>query len=68
VEWWRSACFELSATTLQLEARHVSALRDLPSHHKDPFDRMLIAQAINEELILVTSDETMHKYPVTVAW
>jgi PIN domain nuclease of toxin-antitoxin system len=68
VQWWHTACFELAATTLQLDAKHVSALRGLPSHHKDSFDRILIAQAVAEQLILVTSDEMVRKYPVASAW
>lgn len=38
----------------------------LPEHHKDPFDRMLIAQAQAEGLILVTCDEKIHKYNIRI--
>ena len=40
----------------------------LPLIHKDPFDRMLIAQAIHHRLTLVTVDETIRRYPVTTLW
>ncbi len=43
---------------------HVFALDTLPLHHKDPFDRMLIAQSNVEELFVVTKDEIFSSYPV----
>ena len=42
------------------------ATLDLPTHHKDPFDRMLLAQARVEGLALVTSDERVARYAGTV--
>jgi PIN domain nuclease of toxin-antitoxin system len=53
---------------LPIELRHVLALDVLPDHHKDPFDRLLIAQAKAEGLTLITNDPVITKYPVTVAW
>jgi PIN domain nuclease of toxin-antitoxin system len=43
---------------------HVLALDSLPSHHKDPFDRLLIAQSIEEGLTLVSADAQFSAYPV----
>jgi PIN domain nuclease of toxin-antitoxin system len=43
---------------------HVLALDALPFHHKDPFDRLLIAQSIEEDLTLVTEDSQFSAYPV----
>jgi PIN domain nuclease of toxin-antitoxin system len=40
----------------------------LPEHHRDPFDRILIAQTIAEGLTMITSDAAIHQYPVTVVW
>jgi PIN domain nuclease of toxin-antitoxin system len=40
----------------------------LPDHHGDPFDRILVAQAQIENLVLVSGDEQIARYPVTVAW
>lgn len=40
----------------------------LPDHHKDPFDRLFIAQAINNNAILVTRDRTISQYPVETFW
>jgi len=47
---------------------HVLALQDLPTHHKDPFDRLLIAQANVEEAVLVSHDPIFTHYPVKVLW
>ena len=40
----------------------------LPLIHRDPFDRMLIAQAIHHDLEFIASDEAIHKYPVRIFW
>jgi PIN domain nuclease of toxin-antitoxin system len=53
---------------LSITLPHVLALDKLPAHHKDPFDRLLIAQATVEEAVLVTGDPIFAKYPVKVAW
>ena len=45
---------------------HVLALDTLPLHHKDPFDRLLIAQSIEEDLTLVSADSQFSAYPVTL--
>lgn len=47
---------------LAISSEHAVATLDLPSHHKDPFDRMLVAQAQVEGLALVTSDELVARY------
>jgi PIN domain nuclease of toxin-antitoxin system len=43
-------------------------LIDLPLHHRDPFDRLLIAQAIERSLLLVSADEVFDTYPVQLFW
>jgi PIN domain nuclease of toxin-antitoxin system len=60
--WWRDALAQLAATPLVLRAEHISGVCILPSHHKDPFDRILIAQAIAEDVSLVTSDGVLASY------
>ena len=60
--WWREAQEQLSATPLLLRPQHVAAVQGLPPVHKDPFDRMLIAQATVEGLVLVSSDAAVRKY------
>jgi PIN domain nuclease of toxin-antitoxin system len=47
---------------------HVFAVEPLPPHHKDPFDRLLVAQANVEGAVLLTADPVMAQYPVTVLW
>ena len=47
---------------------HMLALDSLPFHHKDPFDRLLIAQANVENAILLSKDHIMSKYQVNVTW
>jgi len=49
---------------LSMTLNHVLALEDLPVHHKDPFDRLLIAQANVEEAVLVSSDSAFSEYSV----
>jgi PIN domain nuclease of toxin-antitoxin system len=51
---------------LGVEALHVRAVADLPLHHRDPFDRMLVAQAQVERLTLVTRDAQLAQYDVKV--
>jgi PIN domain nuclease of toxin-antitoxin system len=47
---------------------HAVKVYELPSHHSDPFDRMLIAQAMVEQMTLLTSDREFEKYPIDVIW
>jgi PIN domain nuclease of toxin-antitoxin system len=49
---------------LPIELTHTRAVRDLPFHHRDPFDRMLVAQAQVERLTLVTRDARLAEYDV----
>ncbi len=51
---------------LGLAAAHGLAVSELPLHHRDPFDRLLISQAREERLTLVTADERIHRYDVEV--
>jgi PIN domain nuclease of toxin-antitoxin system len=60
--WWRDALDQLEAQPILLRPDHLEALYELPRAHKDPFDRMLIAQAISEDLRLATTDETVRRY------
>jgi PIN domain nuclease of toxin-antitoxin system len=54
----------LRFTELPVRLRHVDALRDLPPLHRDPFDRMLVAQAGADGLTLVTADDRLRAYDV----
>lgn len=53
---------------LSITCLHAEAAAKLPYHHRDPFDRMLIAQAQVEGLLLITHDELFKGYDVNVLW
>ena len=53
---------------LPIDLAHISNLEQLPAHHKDPFDRIIIAQAIIEGLTIVTVDHVFSDYSVPVIW
>lgn len=55
-------------TLLPVLASHVYAMRELPRIHRDPFDRLLVAQVVVEEASIATSDEEVGRYPVKVFW
>ena len=55
-------------TVLKISMEHALAAGSLPGPHRDPFDRMLIAQGQLEELTIVTSDPAFKQYPVTLLW
>lgn len=52
--------------TLPIQTAHLQCLLSLPFHHRDPFDRLIIAQAIAEEMTLVSSDVAFSAYPVSL--
>ena len=66
--WWRRAVELLAGRVLPIRASHVAALSRLPGLHKDPFDRILIAQAIADGLDFVTNDAPIRAYPVRTIW
>jgi len=53
---------------LHIEPKHTAALIRLPFHHKDPFDRLLIAQAIIEGIPIVSGDPVLDSYPIKRLW
>jgi len=53
---------------LPIQLSHILGLQDLPTHHKDPFDRLLISQARVEDLTLVSSDQYFLMYPIQLLW
>jgi len=55
-------------TWLPITAQHAWQVRDLPIHHGDPFDRILVAQAVIEGLPIVTTDARFGEYGVDVRW
>ena len=53
---------------LSIKLAHVLQIERLQLHHRDPFDRMLIAQGIEERLPIITADPIFSRYPVKVIW
>ena len=53
---------------LQIEDDYLKSLSSLPVIHKDPFDRLLIATALAEDLTVITTDENIQKYDVSWVW
>ncbi len=53
---------------LDISLRHAARVATLAPHHKDPFDRMLVAQALCESMTLVSRDRELEKYGVGVLW
>lgn len=53
---------------LPIRYEHILQLEALPLHHADPFDRLLVAQAITETLPILTADQKFRLYPVKVLW
>jgi PIN domain nuclease of toxin-antitoxin system len=55
-------------SVLALNFDHVRRLEEIALHHRDPFDRILIAQSLEEKLPLVTADPHFKKYPIQLIW
>ncbi len=65
---WYAALMRLDLTHLQISPVHAVGVQDLPWHHRDPFDRLLVAQALAEDAILVTADRVLEAYPAQTWW
>ena len=53
---------------LPIKFIHTQQLIDLPLHHRNPFDRLIIAQAMAENMVVVTKDENFNCYPIEIIW
>lgn len=60
--------FDQGFHILPVEPQHTAVLIGLPHHHRDPFDRLLIAQALVEGIPIVTGDPAFALYPVARVW
>ncbi len=56
------------AQPLPIGLDHAEAVGELPWHHRDPFDRLLVAQAIMEQAVLVSDDEALQPYGAPMVW
>ncbi len=68
IPWWRRFVVGARIPALPIRAAHIGALAALPDHHKDPFDRVLVAQALTEGLVIATKDEVLGRYGVQIVW
>jgi PIN domain nuclease of toxin-antitoxin system len=68
VAYFRDEMENYSMQLLPIRYQHILQLEALPVHHRDPFDRLLIAQAIAESLPILTHDDMFSLYPVKVIW
>jgi PIN domain nuclease of toxin-antitoxin system len=55
-------------SVLPIEPKHTAALLRLPFHHRDPFDRLIIAQSMVEQIAIIGGDPDFDAYPVTRIW
>jgi len=53
---------------MPIRFEHLSAMIDLPFHHRDPFDRLINAQGVKENLPVITNDSMFQKYAVDILW
>jgi len=54
--------------SLPISHIHALAAGELSRHHGDPFDRLLVAQAMNEDMVLMTADPSFKKYGIEILW
>ena len=62
------AAEDLRLTLIPFEARYAMRLFDLPLHHRDPFDRILIAQSLEENAPIVSADPVLQNYSAKILW
>jgi len=55
-------------TLLDITIEHMAAVENLPHHHKDPFDRLLISQCLSDKLPIMTADRMFAAYPIQTVW
>jgi PIN domain nuclease of toxin-antitoxin system len=67
-EFMRDQIDKNQLTVLPISIQHAAAVSSMPFHHRDPFDRLLVAQAIVENVELLSSDEIFDRYPITRLW
>lgn len=61
-------CISRNINILPISSNEIEGIKELPFIHKDPFDRLIVSQAIKNDLCLVTSDQLIPKYDVRTAW
>ena len=66
--WWERYVIGSRIPTLAIRTAHIVRMAALPELHRDPFDRILVAQALAEKLTLVTKDAILARYGAPVVW
>ncbi len=69
--WLETIQEEMQTNTIQwlpVEVEHCAKVMDLPFHHRDPFDRLLVAQSIIEDLAILTPDTRLAAYQIRCIW
>ena len=61
-------CLKNGLQILPIETTHIYALKNLPAHHNDPFDRLILTQAQTETLTLISADSVFKHYDVECIW
>lgn len=61
-------CLKNGLQILPIETTHIYALKNLPAHHNDPFDRLILTQAQTENLTLISADSVFKHYDVDCIW
>ncbi|MDY0170137.1 MAG: type II toxin-antitoxin system VapC family toxin [Thermoguttaceae bacterium] len=67
-KFFREGIEENDMAVLPIDIRHAAVLSSLPMHHKDPFDRMMVSQAIAEQIPIVSRDASLDAYGVRRLW
>jgi PIN domain nuclease of toxin-antitoxin system len=66
--WMNQAISDLDVTVLPLSVEYVDVQSNLPRHHGDPFDRLIVAQAIVEQVSIISADANLDAYGITRVW
>jgi PIN domain nuclease of toxin-antitoxin system len=66
--WINQAISDLDVTVLPLNVEYVDVQSNLPRHHGDPFDRLMVAQAIIEQVPIISADANLDAYGITRVW
>ena len=64
-EWLPDRIVRMGAASIPIAHNHVFRLAVLPDLHRDPFDRIMVAQALEQDLIILTADKMVARYPVS---
>ena len=68
LHFWNRQMQKNALTLLPITLDHTARIADMPFHHKDPFDRLLIAQSLEEQVPIVSSDSIFDAYGVNRLW